>query len=102
VAFDDLEDFQLVMGHVITHPELEHVFREGLALAAHEGDDGDGVDVLAILKRRGFVLPPDSTARVRPPVTDDPTDPGYILVCVSYHGHDFCAEWTPPITITVS
>ena len=109
MAFSDLEQFQLAIGHFVTHPELQPATNE--AVAANPGAyGGDGIDILPYLQRHGFVLPPGSTARfVRAAAgseadTDvqsaaDSSDDDHYLVCVTIGTHDWCAEIRPPIVI---
>jgi hypothetical protein len=97
-----LEEYQLTMGHVVTHPELEHALHDAAVAAASLDERPEYIDLLPWLERRGFVLPPGSTARLRLPATDDPDEPPDILVCIGIGGHSFCAEWHPPIVIDIS
>jgi len=96
-----LEQYQLTMGHVVTHPELEHAVRDAAAAAAAKDQPPEYIDLMPWLERRGFVLPAGSTAKLRLPsaVEANEDDDTQIIICVSYHGHSFCAEWRPPIVI---
>src|SRR5262249_31348194 len=99
---DLLKHFQLVMTHVIAHPNFGAAVKHALSstAAADPPTDSSKRDALASFKANGIALPAGATANVSPSTSDSPDDPPLVSVCIVTPGGGlYCVDIRPPITI---